>query len=116
MILYLGNMLSRHGGSVSVIDTLAPRIAQNFPVKAYSSLRSPVLRLMEMLIAIVANARSTKIVLIDAYSSPRAFLYLWAASQLCRLLHIPYGCWFSVSDGLLIEDEVMFGLLCHSHV
>lgn len=27
-------------------------------------------------------------------------------------VYIAYGCWFSVSDGLVIEDEVMFGPYC----
>lgn len=90
VILYLGNMLSRHGGSVSVIETMAPRLAELHPLRAYSSQRHQVLRLLEMLWAILAHVRSANIVLIDAYSSPRAFLYLWVTSQLCRLLRIPY--------------------------
>lgn len=43
-----------------------------------------------MLWAIVFHARAVKTVLIDAYSSPRAFVYVWATSQLCRLLRLPY--------------------------
>lgn len=43
-----------------------------------------------MLWSIVRHARAVKTVLIDAYSSPRAFAYAWATSQLCRLLRVPY--------------------------
>ncbi len=90
MILYLGNMLSRHGSSVSVIESLAPRLALHYPLKAYSSKKNKLLRLLDMIWAILFHAKSTRFVLIDAYSSPKAFIYAWITSQVCRFLNLSY--------------------------
>lgn len=45
---------------------------------------------MDMVWAILAHGKSVRIVLIDSYSSPKAFTYVWTTSQLCRLIKIPY--------------------------
>lgn len=90
MILYLGNMLSKHGNSVSVIETLAPRLSENIPIKAYSSKKNQLFRLLDMLLAILRYRREIKVVLIDSYSSPRAFTYTLAVALLCRYLNISY--------------------------
>lgn len=90
MILYLGNMLSIHGSSVSVIETLAPRLSLHYPLKAYSSKKNKLLRLLDMVWAILFHAKSIRVVLIDAYSSPKAFIYTWFTSQICRSLNLSY--------------------------
>lgn len=89
-ILYIGNMLLPHGGSESVIETLTPRLAEYFDIKAFSSKKNKVFRLIEMLGATIFFSRKAKVVLIDSYSSPMAFVYTIAVSQLCRLLNLPY--------------------------
>lgn len=90
MVIYLGNMLSKHGGSVSVIETLAPRLAESIPLRAYSSKKNKLIRLFEMLFVVLRYRKVVKVVLIDSYSSPRAFIYTLAVAMLCRLIQLPY--------------------------
>lgn len=90
MILYIGNILSRHGGSVSVIENLAPRLSSDFSVKAYSSKKNKLLRLLDMLYAVFRHRNSTNFILVDAYSSPLAFTYTLCVSLLCRCFHLSY--------------------------
>jgi len=89
MILYLGNMLSKHGGSVSMIETLAPKLSEYYRLVAFSSKKNQISRLLEMLKAIWVYRGKVDVVLIDSYST-RAFWYTVAAAFFSRMLKIPY--------------------------
>lgn len=89
MIVYVGNMLSRHGSSVNFIELLVPKLGAYYEVKAASSKKNKVVRLLDMVYCILANRRRCKAVLIDTYSTS-AFLYAYIASRLCRILSLPY--------------------------
>ncbi len=89
-LLYIGNKLSKHGFSLSTIETLGPLLEQEgFKVLYASDKKNPIFRLFSMLSSIVRNRKIIGIVLIDTYST-YAFYYAWASSQLCRLLNIIY--------------------------
>lgn len=89
MILYLGNMLAIHSGSVSVIETLGPKLATQYAIRCASSKKLQLPRLYEMLSEVITNRKTLKGVLIDSYST-RAFWYTVASSLLCRYFKIPY--------------------------
>ncbi|UYN85589.1 MAG: glycosyltransferase family 4 protein [Cyclobacteriaceae bacterium] len=89
MILYLGNILSTHGGSVGFIETITPRLSSRYKIKAVSSVKSRPLRLLHMLITVVRHQRSCAVVLVDTFST-QAFWFAYAVGKLCRFLKIPY--------------------------
>ncbi|MCL9809060.1 glycosyltransferase family 4 protein [Flavobacterium luminosum] len=89
-ILYLGNQLSKHGFNKTTIETLGPQLEQQGYTVFYASNQSSfVLRLWEMLRAVVVYRQQVSYVLIDTYST-KAFWYAFLSSQLARLLKIPY--------------------------
>lgn len=89
MVLYLGNMLSKHGRSVSMMETLIPRFSQAVMVRGYSGRKNKVWRVFEMLWAIWVYRKKVTIVLIDSFSTA-AFYYTVAIAWLCQKLKIPY--------------------------
>jgi len=89
MVLYIGNMLSKHGKTASVIESLSPRLREFVPVESYSSKKNQWARLVDMLWAIIKRRKVVSVVLIDAYSSA-AFWYTYGAASLCRLFGIPF--------------------------
>ena len=89
MIVYIGNMMSKHGGSVGVIETLSQRFAARHTVVAVSDKKSQAIRLLHMLYTIFKHRKVCQVVLIDSYST-MAFWYTYLAAWLCRRLTIPY--------------------------
>lgn len=89
MILYLGNMLAKHTGSVSVIENLAPKLGDKYVIRSASSKKRQSSRMLEMLLVLFRYRKETRLVLIDSYST-KAFWYTVAISVSCRLLGIPY--------------------------
>lgn len=88
MILYLGNILSHLGKSVSVIEILGPRLAEFDQVVMASRKANKFLRLLDMLMHVV-RYRKARILLIDCYSST-AFWYVVLVSAMARCYKIPY--------------------------
>lgn len=82
-------MLSKHGGSISVIETLGQELADIYPVRTFSDKKLQSIRLIEMVYACIKFNRSSQLVLIDSYST-KAFWYTVIISQFCRILNIPY--------------------------
>ncbi len=89
MIVYIGNMLTKHGVTPTAIDTLGERLAARYPMVRASDKKNQLLRLADMLLTALRRAPRAKLVLIDVYSR-RSFYYAWAAAMLCRLLGKPY--------------------------
>ena len=88
-ILYIGNILSAHGKTPTTIETLTPRLKSDFEVRTASSKNNKILRILDMLWAIVANKRWADVVLIDTYSTS-AYTYAKACGTLCRALNMKY--------------------------
>lgn len=89
MIVYVGNILSVNGGSVGFIETITPRLASRYAVKAVSSVRSRLLRLAHMLFTVWHHRHSCEVVLVDTFST-QAFWFAYAVAKLCELLKIPF--------------------------
>ena len=88
-ILYIGNIGSVQGKSVTVIETLGDRLEERYRVYRASGQRTRIARLLHMLASVVLLRKRTDVVLLDTYSTA-SFFYAVAVSQLCRLLAIPY--------------------------
>jgi glycosyltransferase involved in cell wall biosynthesis len=88
-LLYIGNMLSKHGTTPTTIETLSPRLARDFTVINASSKANKILRLLDMWFAILKNRNRAQFVLIDTYSSS-AYTFAKTCGQLCRWLKLPY--------------------------
>lgn len=89
-IVYIGNVLSGHGATITTIETLAPQLeGLGYEVATYSSKKSKLIRAIDMLRGIYKHRKSVRVVIIDTYSTFN-FWYAVAASILCRMLSIPY--------------------------
>jgi L-malate glycosyltransferase len=89
MILYLGNILSSHGKTASVIEFLSVKLAEFTKVHVCSNKRSQFLRLCHMMWAIITMRTKVSLVIIDAFSS-KAFWYAFFSAALCRIFRIPF--------------------------
>ncbi|MET3045057.1 glycosyltransferase family 4 protein [Flavobacterium covae] len=88
-IVYIGNKLSKKGYNVTTIDTLSSLLElEGYRLVTASSLKNPLLRLMDMLFVVLKN-RKADYLLIDTYSTS-AFWFAFLASQLARILNIEY--------------------------
>ncbi len=90
MILYLGNKLSKHGFSPSVIEELSPLLSENHHVISASSLRNPLLRIAGMTCLLFKYRNSCNLVLIDTYSTRAFFISCWLA-VIAKLSGIPFA-------------------------
>lgn len=89
-ILYIGNKLSGHGNTITVMETLGLWLQrEGYDVFYASSKRNKPLRLLDMLVQTIYNSTKTDYVLIDTYSTSN-FWYAFAVSQLCRILNLKY--------------------------
>lgn len=89
-ILYVGNMLSSHGLSVTTIETLGKQLEECGYQFIYSSEKKPMLqRLADMVWTLVRNRKNLDKVIIDTYSST-AFWFCYVISLLARMFKIPY--------------------------
>lgn len=89
MILYLGNKLSKHGKSKSVMETLLPLFNQFSGVYSASDKRNQIFRAFDMLLSFIKYQRKVKLVIIDVYSN-LAFLYAIVFSWICSILNKPF--------------------------
>ncbi|MDX1462363.1 MAG: glycosyltransferase family 4 protein [Marinirhabdus sp.] len=89
-LLYIGNKLSKKGSTVTSIETLGNFLKdEGFSVKTASSQKSKVLRLLDMLWAVIRFPKKNTVVLIDTYSTQN-FFYAVAVAKTCRLFSLPY--------------------------
>ena len=91
-ILYLGNKLAKHGKTPTGIDFMVPRLrGLSYEVKAVSSKKNKLLRLLEMWTTIIKERYSIDYILIDTYSTLN-FWYAVTCAKLARRFSIPYVC------------------------
>ena len=89
-ILYIGNKLSKHGKTLTSIETLGPQLeALGYTVLYASHYKNVVLRLFDMICSIFINRKRVDKVLIDTYSK-YAFWYAIISGWVCRRVAIPY--------------------------
>ncbi|WP_426430846.1 glycosyltransferase family 4 protein [Winogradskyella sp. HB-48] len=88
-VLYVGNALSQQGKNVTSVEILGTRLRQFCKVKTASSKQNKLLRILDMVLLVLKNGRSTDYVLIDTYSTIN-FYYALIISQISRVLKIKY--------------------------
>lgn len=90
MILYIGNKLSSHGNTTTLIETLGENLeSENYKVLYTSSKKNKVVRMLDMVLKTFIHARKSDYVLIDTYSTTN-FWYAFVTSQICRLFSTKY--------------------------
>ena len=89
-ILYIGNKLSKHGATTTVMETLGSLLAsEGFTVTYASSQKNIILRFLDMIFTTIYYSRRVDYVLIDTYSTLN-FWYAFFVSQTCRLFKLKY--------------------------
>ena len=89
-ILYIGNKLAQKGSNATAIDLLGPRLQnEGFSVVAVSDKKNKIMRFIHMMTAVISHASSSKMVLIDTYSTLN-FQYAVYAASICRMKKVPY--------------------------
>lgn len=81
--------MSRHGGSVGVIEFLTPVFEERFKVYTASDKRNQLLRLFHMLYTVWKYRKGARLIIIDTYST-KAFWYSYLVARLAKILKIPY--------------------------
>ena len=89
MILYIGNKLSQHGYTPTNVETLGPKLQQQFEVLLISDKKNKIFRFLDAFLTIFRHRRKISLVFIDTYSTSN-FYYTLSAAVLCRLLRLPY--------------------------
>lgn len=89
-ILYIGNILSSHGFSVTTIETLGKQLEGCGYSIIYSSDKKRLgARMFDMVSTLVKNRKKVDTVLIDTYSY-KAFWFCYVVSMISRWFNIPY--------------------------
>jgi len=89
-ILYLGNKLKSKGFNPTTIDLLSDALKQEgLQLLTYSSKKNKVLRLIDMVMAIIKHRHQTDYALIDTYSTS-AFWFAYISAKLLSHFKIPY--------------------------
>ncbi|WP_372755900.1 glycosyltransferase family 4 protein [Mariniflexile sp.] len=89
-LLYIGNNLSHSGKTQTTIETLSKSLRQEgYEVFTYSNKSNKVLRLFDMLFAILKHSKTIDYVLIDTYSTSN-FYYAFLSSLFCHFLNLKY--------------------------
>ena len=88
-VLYIGNILSKHGFSPTTIETLGPLLQEDFDVTLVSNKKSKIFRIMDMLLSIVKNRKTVDYILIDTYSSS-AYYFALSCGMLSHALGLKY--------------------------
>lgn len=89
MILYAGNILSKHGFTPTFIETLSPKLSERYNIKTVSQKKNQFFRMLDMISSLIKNQKEVELVLIDSYSM-KAFWYTFILSFLCKQFKIPY--------------------------
>lgn len=89
MILYIGNKLASQGLNPTPCDTLSDLLKEKYDIVAVSDKKNRVVRLLDMLFAIIKYARKKPIVIIDTYSTSN-FIYAFLSAIMCRVLRLRY--------------------------
>jgi glycosyltransferase involved in cell wall biosynthesis len=90
-ITYVGNFLSGHGLNPTYSEALVPQLAaQNFSIRPASSYLNPILRMLDMVVAVLKTPRENACVILDLCSGPRAFPAADVISRICRISRKPY--------------------------
>ena len=89
-LLYIGNIVSKHGLNMTSIETFGPLLEKaEYEVRYASNKKNKFVRMLHMVYWMLRYGRKADYVLIDTYSTWN-FWYAFVISQLCRLFRVPY--------------------------
>ncbi|WP_299116156.1 glycosyltransferase family 4 protein [uncultured Winogradskyella sp.] len=88
-VLYIGNVLSNKGKTVTSIEVLGNFLSGLYHVKTASNKSNKILRLLDMTMLVLNNKNKTDYVLIDTYSTAN-FYYALIIAQICKWFNIKY--------------------------
>ncbi|MAP79599.1 MAG: glycosyl transferase family 1 [Aequorivita sp.] len=89
-LLYIGNKLSQKGGTVTSVETLGSFLnREGYNVITSSAAKNKVVRLVEMLVAVITHRKQVSYVLIDTYSTQN-FYYALLTGYLCKVFKLQY--------------------------
>ncbi|RAR70221.1 glycosyltransferase family 4 protein [Flavobacterium aciduliphilum] len=89
-ILYIGNKLSKHGNTLTAIETLGSFLEEHgYKVYYASSCKNKIVRMLDMMVTTLKIYRKYDYVFIDTYSTYN-FWYAFIISQMCRVLGLKY--------------------------
>lgn len=89
-ILYIGNKLSKHGNTLTAIETLGSFLEEEGYIVYYaSSCKNKIFRMLDMVLTTLKIFRKYDYVFIDTYSTYN-FWYALIISQMCRVLGLRY--------------------------
>lgn len=90
-LLIIGNFLSGAGINPTYSESLSIQFMQSgIDVETASSYLNPALRGLDMILSVIKAKRTPRVVIIDIYSGPKAFIYAWSISYLCRLMDLKH--------------------------
>ena len=89
MILYIGNKLSQHGFTPTNVETLGPKLQEQFDVLLISDKKNKIFRFFDAVITIIRHRKKISLVFIDTYSTSN-FYYTLVAAVLCQYFKLPY--------------------------
>lgn len=89
MILFLGNMLSKHGLAPAMSELLADKLSKHYPIVRASEKSNMLWRLIDMIWHILYYRKTCNIVIMDVFST-RAFWYAWVCANIMRFVRIEY--------------------------
>lgn len=88
-ILYIGNKLSRHGFTPTIVETLGKQFEEFCEVVSVSDKRNKLLRMIDMIMSVIKYRKWADYIIIDTYSTSN-FYFALAASVCCRMLRKKY--------------------------
>lgn len=89
-LLYIGNKLSKHGNTTTVIETLGASLEnEGYNVIYASNKKNQIIRLLDMVLTTLININKIDYVIIDTYST-FSFNYALIISQICRVFEKRY--------------------------
>tara|TARA_B100001029_G_C15039767_1_gene442745 strand:- start:781 stop:1788 length:1008 start_codon:yes stop_codon:yes gene_type:complete len=88
MILFIGNFLRGTGSNPTYLELVALDLKE-YPIVLVSSYKNKLIRLLHMIVTILKNLFTLKLVVIDTYST-KAYNFALIISIISKLLKIPY--------------------------
>jgi len=89
-LLYIGNKLSKHGNTTTVIETLGTSLEnEGYNLIYASDKKNQIIRLLDMVLMTLININKIDHVIVDTYST-FSFNYALLISQICRVFRKRY--------------------------
>ena len=88
-LLYIGNKLSKHGLSLSNVETLGKQLGYTYNIITVSDKKNKLLRLLDMIWSIIRDRKKVSLILIDTFSTS-SFYYAFICAYVASIMKLPY--------------------------